>query len=92
MLKNMSLRVKVHQTMLITHHGAHNNRELTGMLPTKSAIDTAHRLSVASMIPADTCLGSDAELPTIATVNGWYCYETVEQVCPRNHEAVFSLV
>ncbi len=69
-LLTSTLEFKVHQTMLISEHGAYINRELTGTLHTESATDTAHRLSVASMTQADTCLGSNAEVPTVATDNG----------------------
>ncbi len=88
-LLTSTLELKVHQTMLMIEHVAHNNRELTGTLHTESAIDTAHRLSVASMTPADTCLGSSAEVPTVAADSGRVCH--LGAVCPTQHIAVFSL-
>lgn len=58
-----TLDLNVDQVMLISDHGAAIDKELTGMLHTESAIDTAPRLSVGSMTQADTCLGSKAECP-----------------------------
>jgi hypothetical protein len=60
MLKEVFVRVGVHQTILISWHGDTIDGEMTGMLDTESAIDTAHRLSIASMTQADTCLGSSS--------------------------------
>ncbi len=67
MLKEVFVRVGVHQTILISRHGDTIDREMRDMLHTESAINTAHRLSIASTTQADTCLGSSAEVPTVAT-------------------------
>ena len=91
-LLTSTLELRVHQTMLMIEHVAHNNRELTGMLHTESAIDTALRLSIANMTPADTCLSSSAEVPTIPADDGLFYHVALEHVCPIYHEAVFSLV